>query len=83
MGQSINLTATSQMDNAGLSTGTINFDTGDSGILPSIKLDQGKTSMAGVGIITSGSDAGAMSILHFIKESSIAMPYIPLLLLDD
>ena len=82
-GQSVKLTSTFQMNNEGLSTGTFNFDTGDSGILPSIKLDQGKTSMAGVTIITSGSSVGTMSILQFIKESNIAMPGIPLLLLDD
>jgi hypothetical protein len=82
-GQSIKLTSTFQMNNEGLSTGTFNFDTGDFGILPSIKLDQGKTSMAGVSIITSGSSVGTMSILQFIKESNIAMPWIPLLLLDE
>ena len=82
-GQSVKLTSTFQMNNEGLSTGTFNFDTGDSGILPSIKLDQGKTSMTGVTIITSGSSVGSMSILQFIKESNIAMPWIPLLLLDE
>jgi hypothetical protein len=79
----VKVTSTLQMDNEGLSTGTFNFDTGDSGIVPSIKLDQGKTSMTGVGIITSGSSTGAMSILQFIKESNIAMPWVPLLLLDE
>jgi len=82
-GQSVKLTSTFQMNNEGLSTGTFNFDTGDSGILPSIKLDQSKTSMTGVTIITSGSSVGTMSILQFIKESNIAMPWIPSLLLDE
>lgn len=82
-GQSVKLTSTFQMNNEGLSTGIFNFDTGDSGILPSIKLDQGKTSMAGVTIITSGSSVGTMSILQFIKESNIGTPWIPSLLLDD
>ena len=82
-GQSVELTSTFQMNNEGLSTGIFNFDTGDSGIMPSIKLDQGKTSMAGVSIITSGSSVGTMSILQFIKESNIGMPWIPSLLLDD
>ena len=82
-GQSVKLTSTFQMNNEGLSTGIFNFDTGDSGIMPSIKLDQGKTSMAGVTIITSGSSVGTMSILQFIKESNIPMPWIPPLLLDD
>lgn len=82
-GQSVKLTSTFQMNNEGLSTGIFNFDTGDSGIMPSIKLDQGKTSMAGVSIITSGSSVGTMSILQFIKESNIGTPWIPSLLLDD
>lgn len=82
-GQSVKLTSTFQMNNEGLSTGIFNFDTGDSGIMPSIKLDQGKTSMAGVSIITSGSSVGTMSILQFIKISNIGMPWIPSLLLDD
>lgn len=82
-GQSVKLTSTFQMNNEGLSTGIFNFDTGDSGIMPSIKLDQGKTNMAGVSIITSGSSVGTMSILQFIKESNIGTPWIPSLLLDD
>jgi hypothetical protein len=82
-GQSVKLTSTFQMNDEGSSTGTFNFDTGDSGIMPSLKLDQSKTSMAGVSIITGGSSVGTMSILHFIKESNIGMPWIPSLLLDD
>jgi hypothetical protein len=83
-GPSVKVTSILQMDNEGLSTnGTFNFDTGDSGIVPSIKLDQGKTSMTGVGIIISGSSTGSMSILQFIKESNIVIPGIPLLLIGD
>lgn len=83
-GQSINLTGTFQMNNEGLSTGTVEFvETGDAGIMPSMKLNQSKTSMTGVGIITEGSTVGSMSILQFIKESNLVLPGIPLLLLDD
>jgi hypothetical protein len=82
-GQSINLTGTLQMNNEGLGTGTVKFQTGDTGVLSSIKLDQSKTSMTGVGIITEGSTVGSMTILQFIKESNIPMPGIPLLLLDE
>ena len=84
IGPKIKVTSTLQMDNEGLSTnGTFNFDTGDSGIVPSIKLDQGKTSMTGVGIITSGINTGTMSILQFYKESNLFSPAIPFLLLDQ
>ncbi len=82
-GQSVKLTWTFQMNNEGLSTGPFNFDTGDSGILPSIKLNQGKTNMTGIALITSGSSVGSMSILQFIKESNTVMPWVPLLLLDE
>jgi hypothetical protein len=71
------------MNDEGSSTGTFNFDTGDSGIMPSIKLDQSKTGMAGISIITGGSSVGTMSILQFIKEFNIGMPWVSSLLLDD
>lgn len=83
LGQSLKLTSRFPINNEGLSAGTFKFETGDSGIIPSLKLNQAKTSMTGVAIVTSDTTfRGTMTILQFIKESNIALPWMPLLLLD-
>jgi len=59
--------------------GMFSMDTGDTLILNHLKMDPGKTNSDGVWTTTSG----MMSIGLFIKESNVALPGIPLLLLDD
>ena len=59
--------------------GMFSMDTGDTLIMNHLKMDPGKTNSDGVWTTTSG----MMSIGLFIKESNVALPGTPLLLLDD
>lgn len=77
-GERIGGTGTAPIDSNGVITGMFSFDTGDTGVAY-LKLDQGKTSTAGVSVTTSG----AMAIWQYIKAPSVALPGMPLLLLDD
>jgi hypothetical protein len=77
-GMVVNGTGTVTMDDSGLITGTVAFDTGDSGV-GYFKRDQAKTSGVGVTVTTSG----IMGIWQFFEGSSIALPALPMLLLND
>jgi hypothetical protein len=66
------------MDTLGVITGTTTFDTGDTGVVY-FKEDQGKTSRVGVSVTTSG----MMGIWQFYEGSSISLPALPMLLLND
>jgi hypothetical protein len=66
------------MDALGVITGTATFDTGDTGPVY-FKEDQGKTFRVGVSVTTSGK----MGIWQFYEASSISLPALPMLLLDD
>jgi len=66
------------MDTLGVITGTATFDTGDTGMVY-FKEDQGKTFRVGVSVTTSG----MMGIWQFYEGSSISLPALPMLLLND
>lgn len=78
MGDSIGGAGTASMDSTGVIFGEFSFDTGDSGV-GYFKMDQGKTIIDGVTVTASG----AMAIWQYIKASPVALPGMPLLLLDD
>jgi hypothetical protein len=77
-GMVVNGTGTVTMDDSGLITGAVAFDTGDSGV-GYFKRDQGKTSGVGVTVTTSG----IMGIWQFYEGSFISLPALPMLLLND
>jgi hypothetical protein len=77
-GMVVNGTGTVTMDDSGLITGIVAFNTGDSGV-GYFKRDQGKTSGVGVTVTTSG----IMGIWQFFEGSSITLPALPMLLLND
>ena len=79
-GDSVTSTGVSSMDSGGVFTINSTLSTGGTSYSPSIKMDQGMTHAVGVSI---SSPSNGMSIWQFIKGSNVAMPGIPLLLLDD
>ena len=66
------------IDTLGVITGTVAFDTGDTGRVY-FKEDQGKTSRVGVSVTSSG----MLGIWQFYEGSSISLPALPMLLLDN
>jgi hypothetical protein len=75
-GESIDSSGSLSIDNSGVITGTTSF-TESTGIV-NFKLDINKTYSTGVAVTSNGT----MSIWQFIEASRIAIPSLPLLLLD-
>jgi hypothetical protein len=78
MGDSIGGAGTASIDSNGVIFGEFAFDTGDAGV-GYFKMDQGKTIIDGVTVTASG----AMAMWQYIKASPVALPGLPLLLLED